>query len=116
MDRERAARLALGAGIVVLVLKSAAWWTTGSVAILSDALESVVNVVAAVLLVGTVGCTGDNTSKTEAPKTEAPKTETATTPPTEAPRSKVPSKPMTEPWRAASAHILIAFDGAEGDL
>lgn len=33
-------------GIVVLTLKLAAWWVTGSVAMLSDALESIINVVA----------------------------------------------------------------------
>jgi cation diffusion facilitator family transporter len=34
-------------GLVVLALKVAAWWITGSVALYSDALESVVNVAAA---------------------------------------------------------------------
>src|SRR4051794_30051527 len=33
-------------GIVVLAMKTAAWWVTGSSALYSDALESVVNVVA----------------------------------------------------------------------
>lgn len=33
-------------GILVLALKSAAWWVTGSVALLSDALESIINVAA----------------------------------------------------------------------
>ncbi len=49
--RGRAARLSLGAAIVVLALKAAAWWATGSVSLLSDAAESVVNVVAAVTLI-----------------------------------------------------------------
>lgn len=43
-------RLAMGSiavGIGVLLLKLAAWWLTGSVALYSDALESIVNVVAA---------------------------------------------------------------------
>ncbi|MEO1961261.1 MAG: cation transporter, partial [Paracoccus sp. (in: a-proteobacteria)] len=35
-------------GLVVLALKTLAWWVTGSVALLSDALESTVNVAAAV--------------------------------------------------------------------
>lgn len=42
-------RVAIGSvavGIVVLALKLAAWWVTGSVAMLSDALESIINVVA----------------------------------------------------------------------
>ncbi|OYY71680.1 MAG: cation-efflux pump, partial [Rhizobiales bacterium 35-66-30] len=34
-------------GIVVLALKSAAYWVTGSIALLSDALESIINVAAA---------------------------------------------------------------------
>lgn len=37
----------LGVGAVVLALKGLAWWLTGSVALYSDALESVVNVVTA---------------------------------------------------------------------
>ncbi|MCB9994065.1 MAG: cation transporter [Hyphomicrobiaceae bacterium] len=44
-------RLATGSlivGIAILLLKLGAWWVTGSVALLSDALESTVNVVAAV--------------------------------------------------------------------
>ena len=43
-------RLAIGSiflGIAVLALKSAGWWITGSVALLSDALESTVNVATA---------------------------------------------------------------------
>ncbi len=46
----RATTLAAGSVIVavaVLALKAAAWWLTGSVALLADALESVVNVAAA---------------------------------------------------------------------
>jgi cation diffusion facilitator family transporter len=45
-----ATRLAIGSVVVALVvlgLKLAAWWLTGSVALLADALESVVNVAAA---------------------------------------------------------------------
>ncbi|EHL98890.1 cation diffusion facilitator family transporter [Acetobacteraceae bacterium AT-5844] len=47
---DRAMRLAVGSVIValmVLALKAAAWWLTGSVALMADALESVVNVAAA---------------------------------------------------------------------
>lgn len=43
-------KLALGSvavGCVVLLLKSLAYWLTGSVALLSDALESIINIVAA---------------------------------------------------------------------
>ncbi|HEV3168589.1 MAG TPA: cation diffusion facilitator family transporter [Isosphaeraceae bacterium] len=42
----RAALVSLGVGIVLLVAKWVAYWLTGSHAILSDALESIVNVVA----------------------------------------------------------------------
>src|SRR6516225_5230308 len=37
----------LGVALVVLALKSLAWWITGSVALLSDALESIINVAVA---------------------------------------------------------------------
>ena len=48
--KDRATRLALGSvgiAVAVLALKAAAWWLTGSVALMADALESVVNVAAA---------------------------------------------------------------------
>jgi cation diffusion facilitator family transporter len=38
----------IGVGLVVLALKLGAWWVTGSVALYSDALESIVNVATAV--------------------------------------------------------------------
>jgi cation diffusion facilitator family transporter len=47
---DRATRLAAGSvgiAVTVLGLKAAAWWLTGSVALMADALESVVNVAAA---------------------------------------------------------------------
>jgi cation diffusion facilitator family transporter len=47
-----ATRIATGSiliGIVVLALKTAAWWLTGSAALYSDALETVVNVAASVM-------------------------------------------------------------------
>lgn len=47
MTAVSAARLSLLVGVAVLGLKWLAWWITGSVALYSDALESVVNVVAA---------------------------------------------------------------------
>ena len=43
---ERLARWSLATGVTVLLLKGVAWRLTGSVALLSDALESIVNVVA----------------------------------------------------------------------
>jgi cation diffusion facilitator family transporter len=47
MAAYRAARVSMVVGAAVLALKFLAWWLTGSVALYSDALESVVNVVAA---------------------------------------------------------------------
>ena len=38
----------LGVSIVVLAMKAGAYWVTGSVALYSDALETVINVVAAI--------------------------------------------------------------------
>jgi cation diffusion facilitator family transporter len=43
----RAARLSLIVGALLLLVKAAAWWETRSVALLADALESIVNVAAA---------------------------------------------------------------------
>lgn len=45
----RYAWLSLATSAVVILLKGSAWWVTGSVALLSDALESGVNLVAAVI-------------------------------------------------------------------
>lgn len=45
---ERLALYSIPVAVVVTSLKIVAWWLTGSVALLSDAMESVVNVVAAV--------------------------------------------------------------------
>lgn len=42
-------------GIAVLGLKTLAWWLTGSVALLSDALESIVNVAAAIAALVAIG-------------------------------------------------------------
>ena len=41
--------LSIAAAVVTLFLKLAAWWLTGSVGLLSDALESLVNLAAAIL-------------------------------------------------------------------
>ncbi len=43
--------LSLVAGIVVLAMKLLAWWVTGSVGLLSDALESLVNIAAAAVAI-----------------------------------------------------------------
>lgn len=49
MSAERIARFTILIGCAVLALKTAAWWLTGSVALYSDALESIVNVAASVV-------------------------------------------------------------------
>jgi len=46
---ERYAWLSIAAAIATIGLKTLAWWLTGSVGLLSDALESLVNLVAALL-------------------------------------------------------------------
>lgn len=46
---ERFAWLSIAAALVTIALKTAAWWTTGSIGLLSDALESLVNLAAALL-------------------------------------------------------------------
>lgn len=50
----RAARLSLAVAVVLLVVKTGAWLLTGSAAILSDALESIINVAAAAFAVFSV--------------------------------------------------------------
>lgn len=49
MPLERFAWLSVGAALATIALKTAAWWLTGSVGLLSDALESLVNLAAAFL-------------------------------------------------------------------
>jgi len=49
MTLERFAWLSIGAALATIALKTAAWWITGSVGLLSDALESLVNLAAALL-------------------------------------------------------------------
>lgn len=46
---ERYALLAVAAAVLTITLKMLAWWLTGSVGLLSDALESLVNLAAALL-------------------------------------------------------------------
>ena len=46
---ERFAWLSIGAALATIALKMLAWWLTGSVGLLSDALESLVNLAAALL-------------------------------------------------------------------
>lgn len=49
MRLERFAILSIGAAVATIALKGVAWWVTGSVGLLSDALESFVNLAAAVM-------------------------------------------------------------------
>src|SRR5262245_31906203 len=49
MRLERYALLSIGAALATIALKGLAWWVTGSVGLLSDALESFVNLAAAVM-------------------------------------------------------------------
>jgi cation diffusion facilitator family transporter len=49
MPLERFAWLSITAALATIALKTAAWWITGSVGLLSDALESLVNLAAALL-------------------------------------------------------------------
>ena len=41
--------LSVAASVVTIILKAGAWWLTGSVGLLSDAAESLVNLVAAIV-------------------------------------------------------------------
>ncbi len=55
MERlQRIAGGSIGVGLLVLALKGLAWWVTGSAALYSDALETLVNVAAAGLTFGAV--------------------------------------------------------------
>ena len=49
MQLERYAWLSIAAAVATISLKALAWWLTGSVGLLSDALESLVNLAAALL-------------------------------------------------------------------
>ena len=49
MNLERFAWLSVAAALATIALKTLAWWLTGSVGLLSDALESLVNLAAAFL-------------------------------------------------------------------
>lgn len=52
---KRLALIGIPLAVFVMGLKLLAWWVTGSVALLSDALESTVNVIAAVIAWGAIG-------------------------------------------------------------
>lgn len=50
----RAARISVAVGVVILVLKVGAWLASGSTAVLSDAVESVVHVLATIVMLTTL--------------------------------------------------------------
>ena len=56
--RLRAAVISLGVGIALLGAKYLGYLYTGSAAVLSDALESIANVVAAAFMVGSIAFAG----------------------------------------------------------
>ncbi len=62
-ERVRAICVSLAGGIVILGLKAAAYYLTGSMALQSDALESIVNVVAAAFGLGAVIFAGQPADK-----------------------------------------------------
>lgn len=62
-ERVRAIFISLAGGSLILGLKAAAYWLTGSVALQSDALESVVNVAAAAFGLGAVIFAGQPADK-----------------------------------------------------
>ena len=43
-------QVSIAVAVVTIVLKTLAWWITGSVGLLSDALESLVNIAATAVL------------------------------------------------------------------
>ncbi|HEY3419252.1 MAG TPA: cation diffusion facilitator family transporter, partial [Methanomassiliicoccales archaeon] len=50
MHKTRIAMLAIVVGIFIFLLKLAAYFTSNSVALLSDALESIINIVASIMM------------------------------------------------------------------
>lgn len=50
MDKRRIAVIAILIGFIVFVLKLSAYFLTNSVALLSDALESIINIAASVMM------------------------------------------------------------------
>ncbi|HHL41242.1 MAG TPA: cation transporter, partial [Candidatus Bathyarchaeota archaeon] len=54
MDKKSTATSAIIGGVVILIVKLYAWWISGSVALFSDALESIVNILASVMMFASV--------------------------------------------------------------
>lgn len=58
MDNRGAALVAVGGGLIIFAVKLGAWYISGSVALLSDALESIINIVASCLMLYSVYVSG----------------------------------------------------------
>jgi cation diffusion facilitator family transporter len=58
MDNRGAALVAVGGGIIIFAVKLGAWYISGSVALLSDALESIINIAASCLMLYSVHISG----------------------------------------------------------
>jgi cation diffusion facilitator family transporter len=58
MDNRGAAYVAVGGGLVIFAVKLGAWYISGSVALLSDALESIINIAASFLMLYSVYVSG----------------------------------------------------------
>ncbi|MCW4012403.1 MAG: cation diffusion facilitator family transporter [Candidatus Bathyarchaeota archaeon] len=54
MNKKSTAASAILGGVLIFAVKLYAWWISGSVALLSDALESVVNIIASVMMFASV--------------------------------------------------------------
>ena len=58
MDNQGAALVAVGGGLIIFAVKLGAWYISGSVALLSDALESIINIAASCLMLFSVYVSG----------------------------------------------------------
>ena len=58
MEKKGAAAIALAGGVAIFLIKMAAYFMSGSVALLSDALESIVNIAASLLMLYAVYISG----------------------------------------------------------
>jgi len=58
MDNKGAALVAVGGGLIIFAVKLGAWYISGSVALLSDALESIINIAASCLMLYSVYISG----------------------------------------------------------
>ena len=58
MDNRGAALVVVGGGLIIFTVKLGAWYISGSVALLSDALESIINIFASCLMLFSVYVSG----------------------------------------------------------